>query len=100
MANQHTSELVGIERPWADAVVAGREADVAELLRPHTSKQRARAVLDWLRHGAPYEWASANTVMHWRRVLAAAGEPPRPLHTRAPGNADKRSLLDAAPVAA
>lgn len=101
VANQHTSELVGIERPWAAAVVSGRDTDVAELLTPHASKAKRRTIMAWLHQGAPYDYATPASISDWRRVLAAAGDPPGPLRTRRVlQSADKRSSLVAPPVAA
>ena len=76
-ANQHTSPLVGIEKPWADAYQAGLRDEIRTALAPHASRTRVRSILSWLADGAPYDGASSGSISYWRRVLAAAGAPPR-----------------------
>ncbi|MGH3180308.1 MAG: hypothetical protein ACRDOE_00135 [Streptosporangiaceae bacterium] len=84
MANQHTSELVGVERAWAEAVAAGLAGEVRKALAPHTSKARLRSITAWLERGAHYDYASQPTIHHWRGVLVAAGDPPKPKKRREP----------------
>ncbi len=76
VANQHTSTLVGVERPWAEAVAAGLGAEVEKALAPHASRARLRSVMAWLERGALYDYASQPTIHRWRQILAAAGDPP------------------------
>jgi hypothetical protein len=77
MANQHTSELVGVERPWADAVAAGLGDKVAKKLSTHVTPARLRTIMAWLERGAPYQYATHTSISQWRRVLADAGAPPK-----------------------
>lgn len=77
MANQHTSALVGVEKPWAEAVAAGLDPEVETTLTDHAAPAMRRTMMAWLQHGARYDYASPASVMRWRRILVAAGEPPR-----------------------
>jgi hypothetical protein len=82
MANQFTSELVGVERKWATAMAERGPRAVDELLVPFAKRAQRRSILAWLQAGAPYDFATAGSISLWRRVLAAAGEPPVKSPTR------------------
>jgi len=77
VANQFTSELVGVEKPWAQAVAVGLADEVEKALIPHASRAQRRTMLAWMGDGARYDYATPTSVMRWRRILVAAGEPPR-----------------------
>jgi hypothetical protein len=90
VANQHTSELVGVERAWADAAAIDPNA-VRKALAPHMSRPQLRTLMAWLPIGAPYEYASAVSIHNWRKLLVAAGDPPKPRRRIAAQTADNVS---------